>query len=177
MEFGISCNYHKGYRARHIALEQVQGKPVESYNILPSYLYMLEHANPGTFGFDVDQFPCAHALACIRLWGFSFVYYFSPYYPSAFLVIAYSGGIHPIGQPSEWLVSEDIASKIVHPPVGRRGSRRHKQNRTRSFGKELTQKSCTTCHRVGHNSHTCTYPKSSRPSTSMGSISEIGEAS
>ncbi|KAK2655679.1 hypothetical protein Ddye_008731 [Dipteronia dyeriana] len=47
-EFGISCNYHKGYRARHIALEKVQGTPVESYIILPSYLYMLKQANPGT---------------------------------------------------------------------------------------------------------------------------------
>ncbi|KAK1582103.1 hypothetical protein Q3G72_011835 [Acer saccharum] len=47
-EFGISCNYHKGYRARHIALEEVQGTPVESYSILPSYLYMLEQTNPGT---------------------------------------------------------------------------------------------------------------------------------
>ncbi|KAK0576422.1 hypothetical protein LWI29_017195 [Acer saccharum] len=47
-EFGISCNYHKGYRARHITLEEVQGTPVESYSILPSYLYMLEQVNPGT---------------------------------------------------------------------------------------------------------------------------------
>ncbi|KAK3188839.1 hypothetical protein Dsin_028400 [Dipteronia sinensis] len=48
MEFGISCNYHKGYQARHIVLEQVQGTPIESYSILPSYLYMLEQANHGT---------------------------------------------------------------------------------------------------------------------------------
>ncbi|KAK3220797.1 hypothetical protein Dsin_014767 [Dipteronia sinensis] len=47
-EFGISCNYHKGYRARHIALEEVQGTPVKSYSILPSYMYMLEQANLGT---------------------------------------------------------------------------------------------------------------------------------
>ncbi|KAK2643594.1 hypothetical protein Ddye_025357 [Dipteronia dyeriana] len=47
-EFGISCNYHKGYQARHIALEEVQGTSVESYSNLPSYLYMLEQANPGT---------------------------------------------------------------------------------------------------------------------------------
>ncbi|KAK2663697.1 hypothetical protein Ddye_002271 [Dipteronia dyeriana] len=37
-EFGISCNYHKGYRAKHIALDEVQGTPVDSYQILPSYL-------------------------------------------------------------------------------------------------------------------------------------------
>ncbi|KAK2655115.1 hypothetical protein Ddye_008167 [Dipteronia dyeriana] len=47
-EFGISCNYHKGYRARHIALEEIQGTLAESYSILPSYLYMLEQTNPGT---------------------------------------------------------------------------------------------------------------------------------
>ncbi|TXG50823.1 hypothetical protein EZV62_023347 [Acer yangbiense] len=302
MEFDISCNYHKGYRARHIALEEVQGTPVESYSILPSYLYMLEQANPGTvtdlhtdssnrlhkavgevddlvivsdrkgsittgvekvfpnsfhracavhlernmvghYGrnkalkqyfkraarvcpikeckelpitgvidyirevlqfwfhdrrttalklstqltttadvaigvkderarymriypitfytflvkdrdldgnvdltaktctckeFDVDQLTCAHALSCIRLRGFSFVDYCSPYYSSAFLVAAYNGEIHPVGQPSEWLVPEDIASKIVHPPVGRRGPGRPKKNRTPSFGEEVT---------------------------------------
>ncbi|TXG64287.1 hypothetical protein EZV62_011281 [Acer yangbiense] len=47
-EFGIYCNYRKGYQARHIALEKVQGTPVESYSILPSYLYMLEQTNHGT---------------------------------------------------------------------------------------------------------------------------------
>ncbi|TXG49460.1 hypothetical protein EZV62_025335 [Acer yangbiense] len=396
-EFGISCNYHKGYRARHIALEEVQGTPVESYSILPSYLYMLEQANPGTitdlhtdssnkfmlykaidevddlvivfdrkgnittgvekvfpnsfhgacavhleqnivghYGrnktlksyfrratrvyresqflqrmeqlkninpeaaqyvtdvgiehwaraysprkryklmstniaeamnnaikeckellitgvidyirgvlqscfhdrrtaalklttqlttvadvaigvkdkkarymriypitfymflvkdgdldgnvdltaktctckeFDVDQLPCAHALACIMLQGFSFVDYCSPYYSNAFLVATYSGEIHLVGQPSEWLVHEDIASIIVHPPVGRRGPGRLKKNRTPSFSEEVTQRICTTCHRVGHNSHTCTYPKSSRPLSGMRSTSEIGEAS
>ncbi|TXG66454.1 hypothetical protein EZV62_007729 [Acer yangbiense] len=89
----------------------------------------------------------------------------------------YSGEIHHIGQPSEWLVPEDIASKIVHPLVSCRGPRRPKKNRSPSFGEEVTQRSCTICHRVGHNSHTCTYPKSSRPSSSMGNTSEIGEAS
>ncbi|KAK2649709.1 hypothetical protein Ddye_017198 [Dipteronia dyeriana] len=47
-EFGISCNYHKAYRAKHIALDEVQGTPVESYRIFPSYLYMLEQTNPET---------------------------------------------------------------------------------------------------------------------------------
>ncbi|KAK2659231.1 hypothetical protein Ddye_005764 [Dipteronia dyeriana] len=48
-EFRISCNYHIGYRARHISLEEVQGLPAESYSILSSYLYMLKLTNPGTF--------------------------------------------------------------------------------------------------------------------------------
>ena len=82
-----------------------------------------------------------------------------------------------MGQPSEWLVPSDIASKIVHPPVGRRPPGRPRKNRKPSFGEEVTQRRCTTCHRVGNNSHTCTYPKSSTPSNGMGNTSEIGEAS
>ncbi|TXG50204.1 hypothetical protein EZV62_022728 [Acer yangbiense] len=338
-EFGISCNYHKGYRAKHIALDEVQGIPVESYRILPSYLYMLEQTNPGTitdlhtysernmlgrYGknkvlrdifrnavkvyrvnqfdrcmdqlrninsgaamyvadvgferwsraysprkryslmssniveamnnaikdcrelpitgvidyirgvlqhwfhdrrtsagklksalttkadvnigvkdekarylrvypityysflvkdgdldgivdltsktctcreFDIDEIPCAHALACIRVRRFSYVDYCSPYYSSAFLATAYSGEIHPVGHPPEWLVPEDIASIVVLPPVGRRLPGRPKKNRTPSFGEEVSQMTCTTCHRNGHNSHTCTYSRSSRPST------------
>ncbi|KAK0602454.1 hypothetical protein LWI29_033545 [Acer saccharum] len=66
----------------------------------------------------------------------------------AFLATAYSGEIHPVGQPSEWLVLKDIASTLVHPPVGHRGPGRPKKNRTPSFGKEVTQRSCTTCHCV-----------------------------
>ncbi|KAK3188841.1 hypothetical protein Dsin_028402 [Dipteronia sinensis] len=85
--------------------------------------------------------------------------------------------MHPLRQPSEWLVPEDIASKIVHTQVGRHGPGRSKKNRSPSFGEEVTQRSCTTCHRVDYNSHTCTYPKSSRPSSGMESTSEIGEAS
>ncbi|KAK3188736.1 hypothetical protein Dsin_028297 [Dipteronia sinensis] len=96
---------------------------------------------------------------------------------SMFLVASYSAEIHPVGQPSEWLVPSDIASKIVHPPVGRRPPGRPRKNRLPSFGEEVTQRRCTTCHCVGHNSHTCTYPKSSTPLNGMGSTSEIGEAS
>ncbi|KAK3225307.1 hypothetical protein Dsin_005169 [Dipteronia sinensis] len=57
-------------------------------------------------------------------------------YSSAFLAAAYSGKIHPIGHPPEWLVLEDIASVVVLPPVGRHLPGRPKKNRTPSFGEE-----------------------------------------
>ncbi|KAK2635520.1 hypothetical protein Ddye_030312 [Dipteronia dyeriana] len=157
-EFGISCNYHKGYRARHIALEEfkehrlshtvfchhtytcwskqilalvqtsthislrvadvtigVKDEKARYMRVYPITFYMF-HVKDGGLDrnvdlttktctckeFDVDQLPCAHALTCIRLWGFSFVDYCSPYYSSAFLATVYSGEIHPFGQPSEW---------------------------------------------------------------------------
>ncbi|KAK2655824.1 hypothetical protein Ddye_008876 [Dipteronia dyeriana] len=243
-KFGISCNYYKEYRARHIALEEVQGTPVESYKTNEAWEWYLSRLHKavsevddlvivsdrkGSITTGVEKvFPNSfHGACAVHLkWNMVGHYgrnkalkqYFRrvarvyresqfiqhmeqlaninfeaaqyvtntgierwarAYSPrkSVFLVAAYSGEIHPVGQPSEWLVPEDIISKIVHPPVGRRGPGRPKKKRIPSFGEEVTQRSCTTCHRVGHNSHTCTYLKASRPSSGMGSISEIGEAS
>ncbi|KAK2649052.1 hypothetical protein Ddye_016541 [Dipteronia dyeriana] len=122
--------------------------------------------------FDMDGFPCEHALACSRLRRFSYIDYCSPYYSSSFLVAAYSGEIHPVGHPPEWLVPEDIASIVVLPPVGRRLSERPKKNRIPSIGEGVSQSRCTTCHRNGHNSHSCTYSRSSRPLTSTSGVGE-----
>ncbi|KAK3221503.1 hypothetical protein Dsin_008528 [Dipteronia sinensis] len=122
--------------------------------------------------FDIDGIPCEHALACIRVRRFSYTDYCSPYYSSAFLAAAYSGEIHPIGHPPEWLVPEDIASVVVLPPVRRRLPGRPKKNRTPSFGEEVSQTRCTTCHRNGHNSHTCTYSRLSRSLTSTSGVCE-----
>ncbi|TXG53744.1 hypothetical protein EZV62_019000 [Acer yangbiense] len=306
-EFGISCNYHKGYRARHIALEEVQGTPVESYSILPSYLYMLEQANLETItDLHTDSsnsittgvekvFPNSFHGACavhlernmvghygrnkalkqyfrraarvyrenqflqcmeqlkninpeaaqyvtdvgIERWARAYnprkrrvlqswfhdrctaalklttqlttaadvaigmkdeKARYMRIYPITFYTFLVKdrdldGNVdltaktlrswlqHTVGKyimldnPVNGLVPEDIASIIVHPQVGRRGPGRPKKNRTPSFGEEVTQRRCTTCHRVGHNNHTCTYPKSSRPLSGMGSTSEIGKAS
>ncbi|KAK2652060.1 hypothetical protein Ddye_011916 [Dipteronia dyeriana] len=124
--------------------------------------------------FDIDEIPCEHALACTRVRRFSYADYCSPYYSSAFLVASYSGKIHPVGHPPEWLVPEDIASIVVLPPVGRRFPERPKKNRTPSFGEGVSQSRCTNFHRNGHNSHSCTYSRSSK---SLTSTSGVGEAS
>ncbi|KAK2637621.1 hypothetical protein Ddye_025416 [Dipteronia dyeriana] len=351
-EFGISCNYHKAYRAKHIALDEVQGTPVESYRILPSYLYMLEQTNPGTIihlhtdsanrfmymffclkacidGFlssirpviaidvkflkdphagvlflavcmdgndqifplafgvgdsetneawewflsrmhcafsEVDdlvivsdrknsiimgvekvfpnsfheacavhlernmlgrygktkilkdifrkavkvyraraysprkrynltssniaeamnnaikvcrEFPITGVIDCIRgvlqRWFCNrrtSADYCSAYYSSAFLAAAYSGEIHPVGHPPEWLVPEDIASIVVLPPVGRRLPGKPKKNRILSFGDGVSKSRFITCHRNGHNSHSCTYSRSSRLLTSTSGVGE-----
>ncbi|KAK2662344.1 hypothetical protein Ddye_000918 [Dipteronia dyeriana] len=122
--------------------------------------------------FDMDGLLCEHALACIRVRRFSYIDYCSPYYSSAFLAAAYSGEIHPVGHPSEWLVPEDIASIVVLPPVGRRLPGRPKKKRIPSFGEGVSQSRCTTCHHNGHNSHSCTHSRSSRPLTSTSGVGE-----
>ncbi|KAL5854329.1 hypothetical protein ACOSQ4_004131 [Xanthoceras sorbifolium] len=47
-ELGITVNYHKGYLAKHIAIEVVHGSAEVSFSMLPYYCHMLEETNPGT---------------------------------------------------------------------------------------------------------------------------------
>ncbi|KAL5765030.1 hypothetical protein ACOSP7_017339 [Xanthoceras sorbifolium] len=46
-ELGITVNYHKGYRAKHIAMEEVHGSFEVSFSMLPYYCHMLEETNQG----------------------------------------------------------------------------------------------------------------------------------
>ncbi|KAK2661692.1 hypothetical protein Ddye_000266 [Dipteronia dyeriana] len=63
--------------------------------------------------FDMDEIPCEHALACIRIRRFSYADYCSPYYSSAFLVAAYIGEIHPVGHPLNVVVVEEDLKRTV----------------------------------------------------------------
>ncbi|XP_016570728.2 uncharacterized protein LOC107868546 [Capsicum annuum] len=47
--YGIRMNYKKAYRAKEKTLELVKGSLCESYAKLPTYLYMVNTINPGSF--------------------------------------------------------------------------------------------------------------------------------
>ncbi|XP_019260578.1 PREDICTED: uncharacterized protein LOC109238551 [Nicotiana attenuata] len=48
-KFGIDIGYHKAWRAIQKAIACIRGTPEENYQILPSYLHMMVHRNPGTY--------------------------------------------------------------------------------------------------------------------------------
>ncbi|XP_057803157.1 uncharacterized protein LOC131018454 [Salvia miltiorrhiza] len=52
--FGIEINYSFALRARNIAIEMTYGDFGNSYQMLPSYLYMLRMSNPGTL-YDLEM--------------------------------------------------------------------------------------------------------------------------
>ncbi|XP_052210454.1 uncharacterized protein LOC127813493 [Diospyros lotus] len=47
-EFGVNISYSKAWRSREKALDMIRGGAEESFQLLPSYLYMLKLKNPGT---------------------------------------------------------------------------------------------------------------------------------
>ncbi|XP_055961845.1 uncharacterized protein LOC130015536 [Mercurialis annua] len=48
-DYGVNINYTKAYRSKEMALEKIRGRADDSFGKLPSYLYLLQIANPGSF--------------------------------------------------------------------------------------------------------------------------------
>ncbi|KAK2652924.1 hypothetical protein Ddye_012780 [Dipteronia dyeriana] len=59
--------------------------------------------------FQMDHFPCSHALAAARERNLDLTTLCSDYYKRQTLIDAYSVPIMPVGDPSTWVVSSDIA--------------------------------------------------------------------
>ncbi|KAI9159788.1 hypothetical protein LWI28_001923 [Acer negundo] len=61
--------------------------------------------------FQMDHFPCSHALAAAREQNLDFTSLCADYYKKKTLIDAYSVPIIPVSHPSSWVVPSDIASR------------------------------------------------------------------
>ncbi|KAH6758942.1 hypothetical protein C2S51_019177 [Perilla frutescens var. frutescens] len=62
-EFGIRGSYQVALRARNAAISMIYGGHIDSYQKLPSYLYMLKACNPNTYT-DLDVGPDGRFRHC-----------------------------------------------------------------------------------------------------------------
>ncbi|KAK4837908.1 hypothetical protein QYF36_009447 [Acer negundo] len=72
--------------------------------------------------FQMDFFPCSHALAAARERNLDFTSLCADYYKRETLIDAYSVPIMPVGHPSSWVVPSDIAARVVLNPKTKRQS-------------------------------------------------------
>ncbi|KAK3198741.1 hypothetical protein Dsin_022156, partial [Dipteronia sinensis] len=108
--------------------------------------------------FQMDNFPCSHALAAARERNLDFTSLCSDYYKRQTLVDAYSVPIMHVGHPSSWVVPSDIAEQVVLNPKTKRQSGRPMEGRYASFSEMTTTQSCRRCGQSGHNSRRCSNP-------------------
>src|SRR5262249_29177785 len=108
--------------------------------------------------FDLDQIPCAHALAVARSRRINPYTLCSRYYTAAALVDAYAEPIRPLGHPTEWVVSDEVSARVVLPPITRRQIGRRRKERIPSTGEDMGMRKCGRCGGRGHNRVTCKNP-------------------
>ncbi|KAK3229112.1 hypothetical protein Dsin_000993 [Dipteronia sinensis] len=72
--------------------------------------------------FQMDHFPCSHALATARERNLDLTSLCADYYKRETRIDAYSVPIMPVGHPSSWVVPSDIAARVVLNPKSKRQS-------------------------------------------------------
>lgn len=108
--------------------------------------------------FQLDRFPCVHAIAAARQRKYSTYLMCSDYYTTEFWRAAYADAISPAPNESEWVVTDEMKKMHVMPPEVRKQQGRRKTERAQSTGEFSKKKKCSRCGQTGHNRLTCRDP-------------------
>ena len=103
---------------------------------------------------QLDEFPCSHAIVAMwkkKLNPLSFV---SPYYTREYFVVTYTGSLYPIEDKLRWNVPQELKDSIEAPNI-REKAGRPKKKRYKSGTEDLKNLHCGKCGRNGHNNRTC----------------------
>ncbi|XP_075099243.1 uncharacterized protein LOC142176078 [Nicotiana tabacum] len=123
------------------------------------YMVCLENKKCSYGQFQLDELPCAHALAALRHRNEIYENYCSPYYTRKSLLLTYEMPVNPLPDEGKWDVPQHILDEVVKPPAGdkRQPGRPHKE-RYKTFDEIKSKKykvSCGNCGGEGHNKRTC----------------------
>ncbi|XP_019262908.1 PREDICTED: uncharacterized protein LOC109240694 [Nicotiana attenuata] len=108
--------------------------------------------------FQLDELPCAHALATLRHMNESYKNYCSPYYTRESLLQTNGILVDPLPDESKWNVPQHIAEEVVMPPTGNRQQERPQKQRYKPYDEVNAKKykvSCGNCGLEGNNKRSC----------------------
>ena len=106
--------------------------------------------------FQVDQIPCAHAIAAAKDSGVDPVTLVHPFFTSEMWKEVYKETIYPVPAFERWEVPDTVLDRACLPPVVRRKSGRPRKKRIPSRGEYRgPRRRCGSCGAVGHNSRNC----------------------
>ena len=102
--------------------------------------------------FDLDQYPCIHAMAACRYRHLPYHVMCSSYYYAETLRVAYADSIYPVGDIDQWEVPQEVQTRVVRPPdMRRRSAGRPRKKRIPSQGEDRIQYKCCRCRGRGHS--------------------------
>ncbi|KAL7253599.1 hypothetical protein ACSBR1_008019 [Camellia fascicularis] len=123
----------------------------------PSVMVDVGRRTCSCFKWQINDFPCAHAVVAIRNSGLDLYELVIPYYHVAEYQNSYAQNIIPI--PTVEKPQFNSADFVIQPPVVKRPPGRPKKKRMLSKGEQVQQIRCGRCQRMGnHNEKTCKEP-------------------
>ncbi|XP_022897525.1 uncharacterized protein LOC111411204 [Olea europaea var. sylvestris] len=106
--------------------------------------------------FDLDKFPCAHAIVATRFKGDEGYKLCTPFYTSICWKQAYSKFVYPLPNEVEWKIPKNVIAREVFSPLVRRQGGRPSKKRKRSAGETRVARKSSRCKKTGHVRSTCT---------------------
>ncbi|XP_070005195.1 uncharacterized protein [Nicotiana sylvestris] len=119
------------------------------------YIVCLENKKCSCGQFQLEELPCAHALAALRHRNETYENYCSPYYTRESLLRTYEIPVNPLPDESKWNVPQHILDEVVNPPTGdKRQPGRPQKERYKTYDEIKSKKykvSYGNCGGEGHN--------------------------
>ncbi|XP_070013232.1 uncharacterized protein [Nicotiana sylvestris] len=123
------------------------------------YIVCLENKKCSYGQFQLEELPCAHALAALRHRNETYENYCSPYYTRESLLRTYEIPVNPLPDESKWNVPQHILDEVVNPPTrDKRQPGRPQKERYKTYDEIKSKKykvSCGNCGGEGHNKISC----------------------
>ncbi|KAL7186973.1 hypothetical protein ACSBR2_028638 [Camellia fascicularis] len=117
----------------------------------------IEHRTCSCFKWQLNGFPCAHAMVAVRKSGRDLNTLVEPFFHVSEYRSTYAASIFPI--PTVEQPSFNPNDFIIKPPAIKRPPSRPKKKRILSKGEHVQQIRCSRCGRMGnHNRKTCNEP-------------------
>ena len=105
--------------------------------------------------FQLDEIPCEHALAVLRMLNQEPYSYCSSFYTKESMQATYGGTVYPVPSQSTWIVPIEVRNILLLPPKGRIRPGRPKKRRIQAPWENKNINKCSTCGYYGHNKKTC----------------------
>nr|XP_009611950.1 uncharacterized protein LOC104105373 [Nicotiana tomentosiformis] len=122
------------------------------------YTICLQKKNCSCGRFQVDELPCLHVWAVLKIKFLMPDDYFSDYYKPKHVLMTYKVHVYPLPDRSEWNIPAHISEEVVLPPKWKRPPGRPKKKCDKTLSELLQKKSqhsCSICGKGVHNKHTC----------------------
>lgn len=121
---------------------------------LPTVVVDLQNQRCTCSRWQINSFPCMHAITAIQKFGKQVSNYLDPFYFVDAYRFSYGLSINPIPTLGAPNVPKEF--RIILPPKTRRPRGRPKIQRIRSRGEKVRQMRCSRCKKLGkHNRKTC----------------------
>ncbi|XP_019237991.1 PREDICTED: uncharacterized protein LOC109218117, partial [Nicotiana attenuata] len=119
----LGYKFNKGLEKNSILSQKLRARASTDliYTVIDGvkqYIACLENKKCTCGQFQLDEIPCAHALAALRDRNEGYENYCSPYYTRESLLRTYEMPVNPLPDESKWNVPQHISDEVVKPPTG-----------------------------------------------------------